>query len=39
MAFGAGLDESRFPLRGIGCLLCFAAFFDGEPDPPHRKML
>src|SRR5688500_2667963 len=34
-----GAGESRFPLRGTGSLLCFAACFDGEPDPPHREML
>jgi uncharacterized membrane protein YkvA (DUF1232 family) len=31
--------KSRFHSRAIGSLRCFAAFFDGEPDPPHRKML
>jgi hypothetical protein len=32
------LTVSRIHLTE-NALLCHAAFFDGEPDPPHRKML
>ncbi len=35
----AGAHESCFHSRGIISLLCRAAFFDGEPDPLHRKTL
>jgi hypothetical protein len=42
-AIGAPAGKARtlepFPLAWNRLSSLLAAFFDGEPDPPHRKML